>query len=100
MNTMLSKGPRFGPGPVLGKAPRSPLGTRDPVPKASLTRHRPPPGRAVTPATPVSHRRGRDRSAPKPPGLPRDSDCCVGRRRIWTLGQFHQISLDWASVYQ
>lgn len=46
MNTMLSKGPRFGPGPVLGKAPRSPLGTRDPVPKASLTRHRPPPGRA------------------------------------------------------
>lgn len=43
MNTMLSKGPRFGPGPVLGKAPRSPLGTRDPVPKASLTRHCPPP---------------------------------------------------------
>lgn len=41
MNTMLSKGPQFGPGPVLGEAPRSPPGTWDPVPKASLTRHPP-----------------------------------------------------------
>lgn len=93
------QGPPVRTRPGAGKSAKIP--TRDTGPSAQGVSDEtppPPPGRAVTPATPVSHRRGRDRSAPKPPGLPRDS--CVGRRRIWTLGQFHQISLDWASVYQ